>query len=152
MLWKIEDDRGKRAELEAYLDKGRGECHLRIPEIAKLTEETLRFFHGKRYDLCSWAVMPNHVHVLFQVKDVPMSKILEGWKKFIAREAHLVLGRKGAFWERDYWDTFMRDAEHEQKTRYYIENNPLKACLVSEAKEWPWSSARFRDEHGRLKI
>ena len=33
---KIEDDREQRKLLEAYLDKGRGECHLRRPEIAKL--------------------------------------------------------------------------------------------------------------------
>ena len=44
----------------------------------------------------------------------------------------------------------MRDAEHELKTRRYIENNPVNALLVREPKEWPWSSARFRDEHGVL--
>lgn len=151
-LWKIEDDRKKRVELEAYLDKGRGECYLRIPEIADLAEDALRCFHGKRYELKAWAVMPNHVHALFKVEDVPMSEIVETWKKYIAREANLVLGRRGAFWEADYWDTFMRDEEHEMKTRLYIEKNPLKAGLISEAKDWPWSSARFRDEYGRLKL
>jgi hypothetical protein len=45
-LWKMEDDQQCRAELELYLDKGRGECHLRRPEIAKLVEDTVRFFHG----------------------------------------------------------------------------------------------------------
>src|SRR5947209_14163084 len=35
-LWKIEDDQQRRAELEMYLDRGRGECHLRRPEIAQL--------------------------------------------------------------------------------------------------------------------
>ncbi|MGV3755728.1 MAG: transposase [Verrucomicrobiota bacterium] len=151
-LWKIEDDRKKRAELEAYLDKGRGECHLRVPEIACLAEESLRCFHGQRYELKAWVVMPNHVHALFRVGDVPMSEVLEGWKKFIAREANLMLGRRGAFWEADYWDTFMRDEEHELKARLYIEKNPLKARLTKDMKEWAWGSARFRDEYGRLKL
>ena len=35
-LCRIEDDRERRTELEAYLDRGRGECHLRRTEIAKL--------------------------------------------------------------------------------------------------------------------
>lgn len=50
-LLKVEDDRERRAQLEAYLDKGRGECHLRDPRIGRLVDEALRFYHGKRYDL-----------------------------------------------------------------------------------------------------
>src|ERR1700739_4545693 len=53
-LWKMEDDRKRRIELEAYLDKGRGLCHLRQAEIAKLIEDGFRLFHGKRYDLRAW--------------------------------------------------------------------------------------------------
>src|SRR5947208_2661498 len=60
VLLKIEDDRKKRIELEAYLDKGRGKCHLRRPEVAKLVEDSLRFRHGPQYDLRSWVVLPNH--------------------------------------------------------------------------------------------
>jgi hypothetical protein len=40
----IEDDREQRKQLEAYLDKSRGECHLRRPEIAKLVEDNFRQF------------------------------------------------------------------------------------------------------------
>ena len=43
---KIEDDRERRKELEAYLDKGRGECHLQQPEIARLVEDNFRQFAG----------------------------------------------------------------------------------------------------------
>jgi hypothetical protein len=46
----------------------------------------------------------------------------------------------------------MRDAEHEQKTVRYIENNPTKAKLVLDPKDRPWSSARFRDEFGVLRL
>jgi hypothetical protein len=34
----------------------------------------------------------------------------------------------------------------------YIESNPAKSGLVLDPKEWPWSSARFRDEFGVLKL
>ncbi len=151
-LLKIEDDQQRRAELEAYLDKGRGECHLCRLEIAKLVEDALRFFHGERYDLRAWAVMPNHVHVLFQVEATPMAKILESWKKYTAFKANRLLNRHGGFWQADYWDTFMRDHAQEMETRNYIENNPAKAGLVLDPKMWPWSSARFRDECGVLKF
>jgi REP element-mobilizing transposase RayT len=151
-LWKIEDDRERRAELEAYLDRGRGECHLRQPEIAQLVEGALRFFHRQRYDLRAWVVMPNHVHALFKVNATPMAEILESWKKHSANKANRILDRHGAFWEADYWDTFMRDGPHEVVARNYIESNPVKAGLVLDPKTWPWSSARFRDEFGVLRL
>jgi REP element-mobilizing transposase RayT len=151
-LWCIEDNRDLRTELEAYLDRCRGECYLRQPDVAQIVETALRFFHGERYELRAWCVMPNHVHVLFKVSSVPMAEILESWKKHTAQKANRLLGRRGNLWELDYWDTYMRDAAHERKTVRYIESNPAKAKLVSDPEEWLWSSARFRDEVGRLRL
>ena len=115
-----------------------------------MVEGALRFFHGQRYELSAWVVMPNHVHALFRVGTTPMSRIIESWKKHTAQAAHRLLGRHGQFWATDYWDTFMRDAAHERQTIRYIEGNPAKAHLVRDAKEWAWSSARLRDAYGGL--
>lgn len=161
---KVEDDREQRKLLEAYIDAGRGECHLRNPEIAKLVEDNFRQFgegcgsqsrapgvSAVRYELRAWCIMPNHVHVLFKVGTVSMSETVGAWKKHTGRLANKLLGKRGAFWAEDYFDVFMRDAEHEQKTVRYIENNPTKAKLALDPKEWPWSSARYRDEYGVLR-
>jgi len=149
-MLKVEDAVEKRRLLENYLDKGRGECLLRRAEFATIIENSVRFFHGERYELDSWVVMPNHVHVLFTPKDHPMSQIIESWKKFTAHEVNRRTERNGKLWFNDYWDTYMRDERHVLRTRRYIEANPVKAFLVREAKDWPWSSARFRDTFGRL--
>jgi REP element-mobilizing transposase RayT len=147
---KIEDDRKRRAEMEAYLDKGRGECRLRRVDIAQIVENNFRQFAIGRYELRAWVLMPNHVHVLFKVGKVPMSEIVREWKKHTGRLVNKMLGKQGGFWAEDYFDVFMRDAEHERRTVRYIENNPTKARLVRDPKKWPWSSARFRDEFGGL--
>lgn len=81
-----------------------------------------------------------------------MSEIIGAWKRHTARLANKVLGRSGPFWSQDYYDTYMRDDGHELKTIRYIENNPAKAKLVLDPKDWPWSSARFRDEFGVLRF
>jgi putative transposase len=151
-LLKVEDDRERRRRLEAYLDQSRGECHLRRPEVAKLVEDALRFHHGIWYDLLAWAIMPNHVHFLIKAGETSLGKIVKELKRYTARQANTILHREGAFWDEDYFDTYMRDADHELKTRRYIENNPVKALLVREPKEWLWSSARFRDERGVLRL
>ncbi|HTB85566.1 MAG TPA: transposase [Candidatus Sulfotelmatobacter sp.] len=160
-LLKIGDDRQRRAELESYLDKSRGECHLRRPEIAKLVEDNFVQHslgkvgsnnHTQRYELKAWVVMPNHVHILFKVGTVPMSEVVGAWKRHTGRLANRLLGTRGTFWAEDYFDMFMRDDQHELKTVRYIENNPAKARLVGDPKDWPYSSARFRDEYGRLQL
>ena len=164
-FFKIEDDREQRKQLEEYLDKGRGECHLRRPEIAKLVEDNFRQFSGEccgsqsrapgaaaRYELRAWVIMPNHVHVLFKVGAVSMAEIVGAWKKHTGRLANKLIGKRGAFWAEDYFDTYMRDTEHERKTVRYIENNPTNAKLVLDPKDWPWSSARFRDDFGVLRL
>jgi putative transposase len=110
----------------------------------------LLFRHGVEYDLRAWVIMPNHVHLLFQVQDVPMWRLVDAWKGYTAKEANKILGRKGPFWQEGYWDTYMRDQEHERRARRYIENNPTKAKLVTFSKQWPWGSARFRDANERL--
>jgi REP element-mobilizing transposase RayT len=149
-LLNIENDRRRRIELEAYLDRGRGECLLRRPDIAAEVEGSLLFRHDLDYELKAWVIMPNHVHLLFRVQDIPMSQLVDAWKGFTAKAANRILGRKGRFWQEGYWDTYMRGEDHELRTRRYIENNPTKAKLATFPREWSWSSARFRDAFGRL--
>ena len=172
-LLAIEDLRQKRTKLESYLDRGVGECHLRDSRIAKLCEEALLFFHNERYELLAWCVMPNHVHVLAHVWQTPLWKMVAAWKKFAARKAGELFraerrfpnrrvefektispnwssALRSSFWEREYWDTFMRGEDQEKKAIRYIEGNPVKAKLCPAAKDWPHSSTRFRDRYQRL--
>ena len=151
-LWKIEDDQQRRAELETYLDRSRGQCFLRQSSIAGIVEDAVRFFNDERYVLRAWVVMPNHVHALFKTDATPMAEILDSWKKYTSQKANRILGRRGAFWQPDYWDTYMRGDTHELETRKYIESNPVKAGLAIDPKTWQWSSARYRDEYGQLKL
>jgi REP element-mobilizing transposase RayT len=151
-LLRIKDNRQRRKKLEEYLDRGHGGCWLRQPAIAALTEGALRHFDGERYQLLAWVVMPNHVHVVVRIGQVPLAGVLQSWKRFVAREANKLLQREGTFWEHEYWDTYMRDEVQLAKARRYAEQNPVKAGLVREGEDWRWSSARFRDDYGRLVL
>ncbi len=140
----------RRRKLEAWLDRGHGKCWLRRSDVASQIEEILCADDGRAYRLRAWIVMPNHVHLVVDVLDAPLSKLLNLWKGRSARAANLRLGRAGHFWEREYFDTLIRDAAYLNRAIRYIENNPVKAGLVREPKEWRWSSAWRRDEFGRL--
>ena len=113
-----------------------------IAEIAALAQESLLHFDGQRYRLLAWCVMPNHVHVVIEpIEGHTLSVIVKSWKSFTSRQANTRLGRTGAFWEADYFDRYMRNEDHLMRTIEYVENNPVKAGLVEEPADWPWSSA-----------
>ncbi len=137
--------RERRLKLEEYLDRGFGECFLRDPRIAALSETALLHYHGRRFRMLAWVVMSNHVHALIEVGATPLSKIVQNWKSLVAVEANKLLGRSGRFWQPDYWDTYMRDSAQTAKAIRYIENNPVKAKLCQLPEESSSSSARFRD-------
>ena len=144
------DGSEQRRKLEAWLDRGQGECWLRRQEVAGLVEDVLLRRDGHDYRMQAWVVMPNHVHLVVDVLDVPLGKLINDWKGASARLANQLLLRKGKFWQKDYFDVLVRDEAHLKKAIRYIEQNPVKAFQTKSAREWPWSSAHRRDEYERL--
>lgn len=137
------DESLRRRKLEAWLDRGHGECWLRDPRVAALVEGALRRADGELYRLQAWVLMPNHVHLVVDVFDTALSELVKGWKGGTARAANKIRRRGGAFWEEDYFDTKIRDQNHLRRGISYVERNPTKAILVLDPRQWPWSSARL---------
>ena len=135
------DEAERRRHIESQLDAGIGSCVLREPRCALAMEDALLLRDGHDYRLAAWAVMPNHVHVLIAVGVRPLATIVKEWKGASARAVNQILGRSGTLWQREYWDRFIRDERHFQRTIAYIEENPVSARLVSQATAWRWSSA-----------
>ena len=99
----------------------------------------------------AFAIMANHVHVLLLPR-VPTSRLLKSLKGCTAYQPNRVLGRTGEpFWQRESYDHWVRNQEEWRRIAAYIENNPVKAGLVKAPEQWPFSSARFRDEYNQLK-
>jgi len=124
-------------KVDAFLDAGHGECFLANPEIARIVVNSLDFFNGSRYRLSAWCIMPNHVHVVFKpLNGRTLADILHSWKSFTANKANVCLGRKGAFWQREYYDRLIRDEDEFFRITGYVIENPVKAGL--ENWRWVW--------------
>ncbi len=140
-------DSERRKKIECWLDSGMGCCALRHPALAQQVQESLLLFHGGRYSLAAWCIMPNHVHVLVEPGD-SIARIVQGWKSCTARWAlarnetlNLGIPDTKHLWQREYWDRYIRDEEHFHSAVDYIHQNPVKAGLCERAEDWPWSSA-----------
>lgn len=132
--------------LDALLDAGETGPHwLREPAIAQLVADALHYRHDKVYRLDTFCLMPNHVHVVYtplQKSDgvwQAMSAIMHSLKRHTAREANQLLNRTGAFWHHESYDHAVRDADEHQRIIAYVLNNPVKAKLVADWRDWPWS-------------
>ncbi len=118
---------------EKWLDRGHGECPLRIPSAAQIVADALRHFHGERYWIDAFVIMPNHVHAIVQPKSGhALSDILHSWKSFAAHEISRTSKRRGDLWMGESHDRIVRDFDELQRYRDYIASNPEKANLCPD--------------------
>jgi len=133
----------KKRRIENWIDAGHGACWLREDVMAQIVEDALLHFDVARYRLLVWSIMPNHVHVLVETSEGwSLGSLVQSWKTWTAKKINVHLGRTGTVWQREYHDRYIRDGEHLANVTRYIEQNPVKAGLCAEAKDWRWGSAR----------
>lgn len=112
------------------LDDCHGASVLRDPANAQIVAETLLHFDGQRYDLERFVVMPNHVHLLVQMRHGhALRKQYESWMRFSARQINHRLGRHGELWQSEPFDHVVRSEWQFQYLQTYCSENPVKAGL-----------------------
>jgi putative transposase len=95
-----------------------------------------------RVAIWSWALMPNHVHlVLVPSEPDGLRRVLSRVHRIYAGEIHSRLKRTGHFWQGRFGCVAMDEA-HLYCALRYVALNPVRAGLVARAQDWPWSSAR----------
>lgn len=120
-------------QVNIELDKCHGECWFRQPEVAQIMAGVLHYFDADRYDLDSFVIMPNHVHILFQFRDENcFETIRPSWLRYSARLINKHLGRKGDLWQPEPFDRLVRNAEEFESYQRYIAENPIRANLSSD--------------------
>jgi len=77
--------------------------------------------------------MPNHVHVLFTLKEAEsLPSILQGWTGVSSRYIHKQgLCKLNPFWQPEYLDRLIRSLDHFDTVAAYIRENTPKAGLKS---------------------
>lgn len=116
--------------LHLNLDQCHGACPLRDPVVAKMMAEHMLYYNGKRYDLDSFIVMPNHVHAILQFRPGYVLKGLsQSWLRLSARRINAHLGQSGPLWRSEPFDHLIRSAVQFERLRVYIRENPKTAQL-----------------------
>ena len=111
--------------------------------------------------MLAFVVMPSHFHWVFRPLESWVKEIeadvgersrargsCTASRRFTGRECNLRLRETGAFWQQESYDHWVRDAEELERIINYVEYNPVKAGLVSEASLWQYGSAKLRQTLG----
>ena len=135
--WNVDDENEYCdkfvSKIDKWLDSNYGECLLKYPQNRKIIEEALLFFDGERYDLKAFVVMPNHVHLLMQMKKgFNIEKVMRSLKSFTAKEINKVMHRTGRLWQSEYFDRIIRSEDHYKYVLNYIVANDRNLAKVRD--------------------
>lgn len=107
-----------------------------------LSAVLLHYRNNGKFELHEYVIMPDHLHILLTpVRDITLEKVVQLIKGGFSFQAKRKLGFNGEVWQESYYDRRVRNESEYQAFRGYIHQNPVKRGLVSNAKEFTYSSA-----------
>ena len=131
-------------EMEAWLDRTPQRTDLTIPNVADAVEEAIAHRSDSGiWEMHEWVIMPNHIHLFFELTSGNLKSVLESFKQRTGRAAGKVLDvPEQRFWQREWFDHWSRSDEEDARILRYIRENPVKAGLCEHPGEWQYSSAQ----------
>jgi REP element-mobilizing transposase RayT len=150
------------------------------PVFKDMIVESLKYAQqSKGLIVHAWVIMSNHVHLIASAKEnYSLSDIMRDHKKYTTKQIIKEIqdnpeesrknwmlwlfashGNKNPnnkeyqFWQQDNHPIELDTTEMMDQRLEYLHNNPIKAGLVFEAEEYPYSSAiDYADGKGMLEI
>jgi putative transposase len=90
-----------------------------------------------------YCLMDNHVHLIAIPHDGKgLSRALQRIQSDYSRATHLRLRRMGHLWQARFHSTPLTEEKHSWDALLYVERNPVRAGLVEQCRQWPWSSTQ----------
>jgi putative transposase len=130
--------------LDRHLDNAKqGPLFLKQPELAQIVVASIhKGVELGHYQLGAYVVMANHVHLLIRPTIAPdrLLKSLKG-ATALARPTASSSALVNLFGRKESYDHWVRNHGEFLKIRAYIEANPVKAGMVRNPEDFPWSSA-----------
>ena len=129
-------------EMERWLDRAVRNAHLNNRDVAQHVADAIRFRHEERiWNVFEWVVMPNHVHLFFELVNGRLKNVMEGFKRWTAHKAfEIITTDTETFWQREWFDHWSRSDDEDDRIIAYIQKNPVKAGLVTDYHDWPFGS------------
>jgi putative transposase len=103
----------------------------------------LLYEHARQYRVAihAWVLMDNHLHLLATPETADgLPKLMQAVGRRYVRHFNDRHGRTGTLWEGRYRSTVIESERYLLACMVYIDLNPVRAGLVQQARDYPWSS------------
>ncbi len=105
--------------------------------LERIVQDVIETQRARVHAYC-W--MTNHIHLLVQVSDVPLGRIMLRIASQFARRVQARVPTTGHLFERRYHATLVNADAYLLAVIRYIHNNPLVAGLAKSLDDYAWSS------------
>ena len=106
----------------------------RVEEYVTVLRETANEFDMNVHAYC---FMPDHLHLLVEGEE--LIDYVRKFKQITGYRFRQNTDRK--LWQKSYYDHVLRDEESIRDVAYYIFNNPVRADLVENFTDYPYSGS-----------
>ena len=95
---------------------------------------------AKRSGWCvlAYSLMTTHFHLLFRLEKPALSSGFQRLNSIYARLYNKRHARRGALWQRRYFDSIIESESHLYEAIRYIALNAPRAQACEAAEAWPW--------------
>jgi REP element-mobilizing transposase RayT len=110
-------------------------------DFLQLLRSTALLFEWRCHAHC---LMGTHYHL---VLDVSRERLSEGMRRLngdYARRFNKRHGRRGHLFAERFSSYVLRDEGHLQAAVHYVLQNPVRAGLCAQARDWQWAEASIR--------
>jgi putative transposase len=93
-----------------------------------------------RYSLYAYVLMRNHIHLLIETRDIPLSKILQGINQSYTLYFNHKYKTVGHLFQGRYKAILCDRENYLLSLLKYIHNNPVRAKIAEKPDAYPWCS------------
>ena len=93
-----------------------------------------------KFKVYGWCLMDNHVHLLMEEGQEPLSKIMKRIGVSFVSYYHAKYNTTGHLFQDRYKSENVETTEYLMTVIRYIHQNPVKSGLIIHACDWKWSS------------
>jgi putative transposase len=107
--------------------------------LNKIVARAIDKFRARLHAYC-W--MTNHLHLIVQISDLPLGKVVQQMASQYARAFQRTLDTTGHLFENRYHATLIDSDAYLLEALRYVHQNPVRARMAPDVSSYPWSSHR----------
>ncbi|MBN1039813.1 transposase [Clostridium botulinum] len=103
-------------------------------------EDSLHYYDYLNYQLISYCLMSNHVHLMIKTGKEPLTRIMGRLNSTYTKYFNKKYNYIGHLFQSRYFSELIKDDKQILETSRYIHLNPVRANIVKKPEQYKWSS------------